>query len=213
MNPDGLEVLDVGAGQGAFVRALNELGARAVGVEIEAAKVARAREESGCEVVLGSAEALPFEDNAFDVLTYMFSLHHVPASLHERTFAEAARVLRPGGQLYVCEPEIGSDMSQIVAVIDDETEVRQAALAALDAYPARYGFERLEERHYMLTRHYVDFDALASSLVAVDGARAAKLDAARDEMERRFQALSTHGAAGYSVRQRVGLFRFGLSTA
>ena len=189
------------------------MAVRRAGVEIDTAKVARAQEESGCEVLLGSAEALPFGGNAFDVLTYIFSLHHVPASLHERSFAEAARVLRPGGQLYICEPEIGSEMSKIVAVIDDETEVRTAALAALDAYPARYGFERLDQRHYTLTRHYADVDALASSLVAVDSARAAKLEASGDEFARRFLALSRPSAKGFAVRQRVVSFRFRLTTA
>jgi ubiquinone/menaquinone biosynthesis C-methylase UbiE len=50
------------------------------------------------EPVEGQAEALPFADASFDAVVCFTMLHHVPsARLQDRLFAEACRVLRPGG--------------------------------------------------------------------------------------------------------------------
>jgi len=53
-----------------------------------------------------SAEALPFEDGSVGALLLFDVLHHVatPATF----FSEAARVLRPGGRILLCEPHISA---------------------------------------------------------------------------------------------------------
>lgn len=63
----GLDVLDVGAGEGAFVSALSQKGAGAVGVEIDEIKVARAKEVSARDIRLGFAQKLPFDGDSFDL--------------------------------------------------------------------------------------------------------------------------------------------------
>jgi ubiquinone/menaquinone biosynthesis C-methylase UbiE len=47
----------------------------------------------------GVAESLPFGDGMFDLVTAYSVLHHLAD--HRPVLAEAARVLRPGGMLYV----------------------------------------------------------------------------------------------------------------
>jgi SAM-dependent methyltransferase len=51
-----------------------------------------------------SAEALPFEDATVGALVMVDVLHHLPAP--RRFFAEAGRVLRPGGRIVMCEPYV-----------------------------------------------------------------------------------------------------------
>jgi SAM-dependent methyltransferase len=57
--------------------------------------------------VVGSAEAMPFQDSEFDLVTCVNTLHHVaePAL----TLAEMARVLAPGGSIviqdYLADPD------------------------------------------------------------------------------------------------------------
>lgn len=51
-----------------------------------------------------SAEALPFDDTTVGALVLFDVLHHLPSP--RRFFAEAARVLRPGGRLVMCEPYV-----------------------------------------------------------------------------------------------------------
>ena len=54
------------------------------------------------ENVVGDMEALPFEDEGFDAAMFIAALHHVPDPLP--ALSEAARVVRPGGQLFAFEP-------------------------------------------------------------------------------------------------------------
>src|SRR5690606_16094672 len=104
---EGRAVADIGCGTGAFVRALAALGAGVTGIEIDAGKVARADaapKVGGERYAVGRAEALPFADDALDLATFIFSLHHVPEGVHVQAIEELRRVLRPGGRLHVADP-------------------------------------------------------------------------------------------------------------
>jgi SAM-dependent methyltransferase len=50
------------------------------------------------------AQALPFDDGSVGALVLFDVLHHLPSPA--RFFAEATRVLRPGGRLIACEPYV-----------------------------------------------------------------------------------------------------------
>ncbi len=94
----GRDVLEVGSGTGLVLRALAPLARRAVGVDLSPGMLARARAR-GLEVVEGSASALPFADATFDVAVSFKTLPHVPELA--RALSEMARVVRPGGTLFV----------------------------------------------------------------------------------------------------------------
>jgi len=91
-------VLDVATGTGLVARALVErYGCSVVGVDQSAGMLAEAqsRANGNIEFVEASAETLPFEDGAFDALTFTYLLRYVadPAA----TLRELARVVRAGG--------------------------------------------------------------------------------------------------------------------
>jgi demethylmenaquinone methyltransferase/2-methoxy-6-polyprenyl-1,4-benzoquinol methylase len=97
-------VLDVACGTGAVIRELRgRLGCSVVGVDQsrEMLAVARARMDEDVELVEASAEELPFDDAAFDGLTFTYLLRYVddPAA----TMKELARVVRPGGRVAMLE--------------------------------------------------------------------------------------------------------------
>ena len=98
----GKDVVELGCGT-AYVSAwLARLGARPVGIDVSPAQLETARmlqREFGLEFPLhrGNAEATPFEDGSFDV-----AISEYGASLWADPYAwipEAARLIRPGGQL------------------------------------------------------------------------------------------------------------------
>src|SRR5688572_9952008 len=80
---------DVGCGAGTLLAHAQSLGIAATGIEPDAAKVAEANGRS-LDIRLGTAEALPFPDGAFDLVTFENSLHHVTEI--GRALADAMRV-------------------------------------------------------------------------------------------------------------------------
>jgi ubiquinone/menaquinone biosynthesis C-methylase UbiE len=91
--PKPASLCDVGCGAGALLAHARSLGIAAAGVEPDPAKVAEANAQ-GLDVRAGAAEALPFADAAFDLVTFENSLHHVTEI--GRALAEAMRVARRG---------------------------------------------------------------------------------------------------------------------
>jgi len=96
----GLDVLDVGCGQGIDLCEYARAGAHATGVDLTPRHVELARThlaELGLEgtVLQGDAEHLPFEDASFDRVSSNGVLHHTPNI--EAALREIHRVLRPGG--------------------------------------------------------------------------------------------------------------------
>jgi malonyl-CoA O-methyltransferase len=91
---NGLTVLDAGCGTGRYIQMLKARGAFAVGVDLSAAMLARAREVTP-RVARGDLRALPLEAMSIDVAVCGLALGDF-AEL-DLALIEIARVLRPGG--------------------------------------------------------------------------------------------------------------------
>lgn len=99
----GDRVLDIGCGEGFFLEAAGQQGARPTGIEIvdEAIRLARHRlPQAG--LLIAAGEALPFADASFDIVTCLGSLEHFadPAA----GAREVARVLRRDGTALIVVP-------------------------------------------------------------------------------------------------------------
>lgn len=101
----GKRVLEIGVGAGSDFRSWVENGALATGVDLTEAGIRLTREHLAVkglegdahELRLADAEELPFADGTFDVVYSYGVLHCTPDT--EAAFAEAFRVLKPGGRL------------------------------------------------------------------------------------------------------------------
>ena len=109
--PTEARVLDIGTGIGLLPILLAEEGAKSVvGIDISPAMLEQAeylrlsQPGNGTGNVsyrLAPGHALPFHDDAFDVVTCRLVLNHVRRA--DRILKEIARVLRPGGHLVLAE--------------------------------------------------------------------------------------------------------------
>jgi SAM-dependent methyltransferase len=98
--PLGDEVLELGPGYGASTQPLAERTASLTALESdpELASRLRARLGQSVTVVDGDATSMTFGDSTFSAVVCFTMLHHLPsAAAQDRLFAEAARVLVPGG--------------------------------------------------------------------------------------------------------------------
>lgn len=104
--PHGADVLDVGTGPGVLVDeiARRRPDVRLTGVDLSPDMVAAAERNLrrfGDRVTMrvGDVTDLPFPDGSFDLIVSSFSLHHWDHP--EAAVPELARVLRPGGRIYI----------------------------------------------------------------------------------------------------------------
>jgi len=207
----GRDVLDVGCGEGELVRRLALAGARVVGLDPLAVAVARARDAAsatpGVSFVEGSAQALPFPTGSFDVVVFFNSLHHVSVESMDAALAEAARVLRGSGVLYVQEPLAEGSFFELVRLVEDETEVRAAAQAALSRATSEGRFAELARREAVITWS-LDFAGFRARMISVEPARAAEFDEHKPALRAAFERLGRPTKDGYEFEQpfRANLF-------
>lgn len=183
----GADVVDVGCGDGGFVRHLAREGATALGVEVSPEQLARAEaapKVAGERYARGGGEALPCAVSSQDALVFVKSFHHVPVAAMGAALAEAVRVLRPGGVLAAIEPLAQGDYFRLLQPVDDETAVRAAAQEALGAPPS--GLEPVLRRDYLVTVRFRDFEAMAATLIAADAQRRSRLNAVEAAMREAF---------------------------
>lgn len=103
--PKPARILDVATGTaGVALDLVTRGGARVVGVDVTDAmlrrgqvNIARAGVGDRVQLVLGTAERLPFPDATFDALTFTYLLRYVSDPHH--ALQELARVLKPGAPM------------------------------------------------------------------------------------------------------------------
>lgn len=105
-------LLDVGGGTGAFTLRFADSLAEVVVLEPNnlVARVGAGRHLT-LRFVTGPGETIPFPDGSFHRLTAIRSTHHMDSP--ERFFAEAHRVLSPGGRIVIEEMGPGSLLARL----------------------------------------------------------------------------------------------------
>jgi ubiquinone/menaquinone biosynthesis C-methylase UbiE len=105
----GENVLDVGCGTGSLALVAQERVGKTGsvhGIDPAPKQITRARAKAtrrglAVDFQLGVVEKLPFPDKTFNVVQSTFAIDHVPADLQRQGLKEIARVLKPGGRLFI----------------------------------------------------------------------------------------------------------------
>jgi ubiquinone/menaquinone biosynthesis C-methylase UbiE len=166
-------VLDVATGSGNAALAAARRGCEVVGSDYVPALLDRARRRADAEgleieFVEGDAEALPFADGSFDVVSSVFGAMFAPNQ--EKTASELARVARSGGRIGVVAHTPDGFIGNLFKVIGKHVPP-PAGLRS----PIQWGTEarlrelfgdavaelRVEKRHYVFRdrspEHFVEY--------------------------------------------------------
>ncbi|MFI2505964.1 class I SAM-dependent methyltransferase [Streptomyces sp. NPDC018972] len=122
-------VLDIGCGNGRLTRLAARTAGRAVGIDLSAPMLERARASAAAEHlanvthIQADAQVHPFEDAAFDVALSRFGIMFFADPV--AAFANIGRALRPGGRLaFVCPQSLGRmDQSVIFAAVAEHVSL------------------------------------------------------------------------------------------
>ena len=105
-------ILDYGCGYGRILAELLDAGyENLLGIDFSEAMLARYRSEAPCaQLIRNDGRTFPVSDNSFDAVLLFAVLTSVPDGNAQRVLlAEAERVLRPGGVLYLSDLLINND--------------------------------------------------------------------------------------------------------
>jgi SAM-dependent methyltransferase len=116
--PAGARVLDAGCGEGVLVDEFHDrLAIEGIDPNYESTHVRR-----------GSLTALPYADGAFDRALCLDVLEHLPFDEQARALSELARVIAPGGELFVTVPNLAHLQSRVQFLVRGRL-IRTASLA------------------------------------------------------------------------------------
>ncbi len=100
-----MKLLDVACGTGRLMAQVAQAfpAMPQTGIDLSKAYISEARQHllgrRGITLEAANAEALPFDDAAFDIVTCSFLFHELPAPVRRTVIGEMARVLKPGGTM------------------------------------------------------------------------------------------------------------------
>ncbi len=135
----GTRILDVACGAGQIAIPAARAGAKVTGIDIAANLIDQARARARTENVQvqfdeGDAEALPYEDGAFDLVVSLIGAIFAPRP--ERVAAELLRVCRSGGRIVMANWTPEGHVGQMFKIIG-----KYAPPPALMGPPMKWGEE------------------------------------------------------------------------
>src|SRR3989339_555277 len=106
IRPEAKKILDVGTGFGYLLEAASKMGFNCHGLDISEKAVEISSKKFPAKIVKGDLSSANYPSDYFDVVSMADVLEHI-AKPHE-SISEAARILRPGGLLFIISPNSSS---------------------------------------------------------------------------------------------------------
>lgn len=209
---EGATLLELGCGKAEFTR---RLLARTKVKAITALEVDRIQHRLNLESPrdprltfgYGGAEEIPFDDESFDGVMMMKSLHHVPVKSMAQAFHEISRVLKPDGWAYISEPVYAGPLNDIIRLFHDEGVVRAAAYDALRAAGREGVLHPVSEHWFEMPGHYASYEDFVAKHVETTHSEKSYPPEVAAEVKRRLAAYMTPTGADFMRPMRINLLR------
>jgi len=156
----GQRVLDLGCGTGTLTILIKQTypDVEVIGLDGDLTVLALARtkaEKAGVSLALhtGMAFQLPYPDHTFDRVLTSLVLHHLTTENKQRALHEVARVLQPGGALYVLDfGEPHNSLAYLISlVLRHFEEVADNIQGLLPIMFGKAGLTSVEEMMHFMT--------------------------------------------------------------
>jgi len=208
---DGRRILELGCGRAEITRRL----AGGSGRHITAMEVDEAQHSQNLLItdlpnvtfLFGGAEAIPADDENYDVVFMFKSLHHVPVEHLDKAMQEINRVLVPGGMAYISEPVYAGPFNDIMRLFHDEERVRTAAFNALRRAVDESLFELIDEVFFNIVNHFDDFEEFEGKVLKVTHTKHELDQATYDKVQSMFNSHMTAQGADFIMPIRVDLLQ------
>lgn len=102
----GGQLLDVGCGNGRYLKLMESVGWKVAGVEIDEKAAKIAQQNYDLSVFVGDIENAPFKEESFDVITVSHVIEHIPEPIS--FIQKLVLLLKKGGLLIVVTPNADS---------------------------------------------------------------------------------------------------------
>jgi len=101
----GMNILDVGCGTGSHLELYQRYKCNLFGIDLSPSMLDVARERLGdsAQLDFGNATEMPYEDDKFDLVISMLSLHEMPPETRSSVLNEVKRVLKSDGRLLLID--------------------------------------------------------------------------------------------------------------
>lgn len=165
----GERILDLGCGTGNLILELvrQEPRARIVGLDADPQTLARARAKldrigRDARLIQGFADDLPKDRDlapgSFDKVVTSLFFHHLPREAKRRALANAAALLKPGGELHVADWSEARDWPQrarfvVIQLLDGFETTGDNVHGLLPFLVREAGFADVSETAYARTRY------------------------------------------------------------
>ncbi len=113
---DEASILDVGAGTGVMSEFAHRCNSKLRYVAVDPAKGMLKYAQDYIEIYIASAEALPFENNSFEVVLMGESLHHLKNP--DIAIKEIVRVLKENGKLFIYDFDLGTFRGKVICTME-----------------------------------------------------------------------------------------------
>jgi SAM-dependent methyltransferase len=159
------------------------------------------------EFRLAGAQAIDEPDASVDVVWMLKSLHHVPGTLMPAAMREIARVLRPGGLAYFCEPVYSGEFNALMSLIHDEKEVRERAFLAIRGLVESGEMLLRGEYFFNVPGRYESWEAFENRFLKITHTRLSIDEARYEKIKRSFLAHMGPDGANFLKPHRVDLLQ------
>jgi 2-polyprenyl-3-methyl-5-hydroxy-6-metoxy-1,4-benzoquinol methylase len=168
----GARILDVGCGDGRLLRGFQSAGRYELhGIELPGPAAERAAKTPSIHLHLGTLAATALPTASFDLITLVHVYEHIPKP--RETLDLLARLIKPGGRLFLAFPNISSWQARVFAEdwfhLDPPRHLNLVPPQAVINHLRSKGFRLVVARHLCLEQNIYGW--IQSALNRADGRR------------------------------------------